>query len=354
MALQPDGKILVVGGTNVPTNTHPLVGGGLAFWLISRLNSNGSFDNSFGSSGKKAIAFGDVQFPISNQATSVLVLPSGKIIVGGHIDDTTVFIYSYLGLLRLTSSGARDDNFGDDGMYLFEGHRSPFSDGFALQTDGKLVFNTIEGGGSTSSDAPMYVNRFILLRPPKITCPSNITVEHDAGLCTALVNFSATATGDPSPTISYKIGTTTITSPYNFPVGVTTVDATATNDLSPDATCSFTVAVVDNTDPVIINESPGVSVLSPSNHLMKDVTINYTVVDECPLVATLTVTSNEPVNGVADGDTDPDWIVLDDHHVQLRAERSAVGDGRIYTITITATDGSGNSAVKSVEVRVPP
>ncbi|MES1215635.1 MAG: hypothetical protein ABUT20_08960, partial [Bacteroidota bacterium] len=69
--------------------------------------------------------------------------------------------------------------------------------------------------------------------------------------------------------------------------------------------------------------------------------------------ATLTVSSNEPINGVADGDTDPDWIVVDDHHVQLRAERSAKGDGRIYTITITAADGSGNSAVKTVQVRVP-
>ena len=74
---------------------------------------------------------------------------------------------------------------------------------------------------------------------------------------------------------------------------------------------------------------------------MQDITLNYQVFDNCvsnPPVK-ITITSNEPVNGTGDGDTDPDWIVKDDHHIQLRAERSALGNGRIYTITVTADDG---------------
>ena len=44
-----------------------------------------------------------------------------------------------------------------------------------------------------------------------------------------------------------------------------------------------------------------------------------------------------------DGNTAPDWEIVDSHHVRLRAERSGRGNGRVYTITITCTDGSGNS-----------
>jgi hypothetical protein len=37
----------------------------------------------------------------------------------------------------------------------------------------------------------------------------------------------------------------------------------------------------------------------------------------------------------------------------LRAERDPAGTGRIYTITITATDSRGNRSIKEVQVSVP-
>jgi hypothetical protein len=89
---------------------------------------------------------------------------------------------------------------------------------------------------------------------------------------------------------------------------------------------------------------------------MVNVTVSYDVTDNCPLPpnsCTLTVTSNEPVLGHGSGNTSPDWIVLDDHHVQLRAEREGGGNGRIYTTTITCTDTGGNSSNGQVEVTVP-
>jgi hypothetical protein len=68
----------------------------------------------------------------------------------------------------------------------------------------------------------------------------------------------------------------------------------------------------------------------------------------------LTVASSEPVNGQGDGDTSPDWQVIDDHHVLLRAERGGKNkDGRTYTITTTCTDESGNATVKTSTVSVP-
>ena len=69
--------------------------------------------------------------------------------------------------------------------------------------------------------------------------------------------------------------------------------------------------------------------------------------------AVLGVTSNEPAGGAGDGNTAPDWEVLDAHHVLLRAERSGQGGGRVYTITITAADSHGNASSQAVTVRVP-
>jgi hypothetical protein len=79
---------------------------------------------------------------------------------------------------------------------------------------------------------------------PVINCPPDMTVSANESGCKASVSFAATATGIPAPTISYSIGNKTITSPYVFPRGTTTVTATASNGVLPNATCTFTVTVV--------------------------------------------------------------------------------------------------------------
>jgi FtsP/CotA-like multicopper oxidase with cupredoxin domain len=110
----------------------------------------------------------------------------------------------------------------------------------------------------------------------------------------------------------------------------------------------------DTTPPTIRNYSVDQSVLWPPDHTMREVTVNYDVTDNCGTPTTiLSVTSNEPVNGLGDGDTAPDWTIVDAHHVLLRAERSGKGTGRVYTITITSTDGSGNTSSRTVKVSVP-
>lgn len=96
------------------------------------------------------------------------------------------------------------------------------------------------------------------------------------------------------------------------------------------------------------------SSLWPPNHKMVNVAVNYTTTENCPGGnCVLSVKSNEPVNGTGDGDTSPDWIIVDDHHVQLRAERAGGGTGRVYTITITCTDINGSVTTKDVTVTVP-
>jgi hypothetical protein len=67
----------------------------------------------------------------------------------------------------------------------------------------------------------------------------------------------------------------------------------------------------------------------------------------------VSVTSNEPVDGLGDGDTSPDWEITGDLTVDLRAERSGAGTGRIYTIRVQCTDEAGNSSFGDVTVVVP-
>ncbi len=107
--------------------------------------------------------------------------------------------------------------------------------------------------------------------------------------------------------------------------------------------------VCETIAPVAIqNASTSTSFMWPPNHKMQDIVVNYDV--GCASCS-LSVSSNEPVNGTGDGDTSPDWEVIDAHHVKLRAERAGTGSGRIYTITITCANGV-NTDVETLQVRV--
>ena len=132
--------------------------------------------------------------------------------------------------------------------------------------------------------------------------------------------------------------------------------SSSTADSNSGNNSATTTTTVSNPPPVISNVSVDKPVLWPPNHKMVNETVNYTVTDNCPLPpdsCSLTVTSNEPVNGQGDGNTSPDWIVLDAHHAQLRAERSGKGNGRIYTIGITCVDSGGSSSHQQTQVTVP-
>ena len=67
----------------------------------------------------------------------------------------------------------------------------------------------------------------------------------------------------------------------------------------------------------------------------------------------ITVISDEPQSGTGNGDKSPDWEILNDHHIKLRAERAGDGDGRVYTITVTCTDQYGNTGTGNRTVLVP-
>ena len=77
--------------------------------------------------------------------------------------------------------------------------------------------------------------------PPTVNCPTNIVVCNDRGQCSAVVNYTASASdncGLASLDVSLPSGTI-------FPKGTTTVTVTAVDTSSNSASCTFTVTVND-------------------------------------------------------------------------------------------------------------
>lgn len=115
-----------------------------------------------------------------------------------------------------------------------------------------------------------------------------------------------------------------------------------------------------DTTPPTVTCSATPNVLWPANHKMRNVTASVAVADtgSGPAGFTLvSVISNEPDNGLGDGDTPNDiqgWSTgTADTSGQLRAERSGGGTGRVYTLTYQGADQAGNTATCSVMVTVP-
>ncbi len=205
------------------------------------------------------------------------------------------------------------------------------------------------GGGLRIDDVSIYTaTRVCCAGACMLMCPSDIEVENDPGECGAIVEY-------PMPTYTGNCGTVTVSHPSGsfFPVGTTTVTVTGTRLDGSTDTCTFDITVKDTEPPNVSAATVDKPTLWPPNHQMVLVTVNYTATDNCGANCILSVTSNEPVNGLGDGDTAPDWEIVDAHHVRLRAERSGKGNGRIYTIKVTCKDAAGNTVVRTVTVKVP-
>jgi uncharacterized delta-60 repeat protein len=126
-ARQPDGKIVVAGESDAQV-------------AVARLNTNGSLDTTFSGDGKKLFSWG----PISS-ATSVLVLPNGKILLSGFSGPEGGNIQ----VARLNANGALDKTFGAAGKAPVDFGGDDFGLAMARQADGRiLVTGQSSAGGA--------------------------------------------------------------------------------------------------------------------------------------------------------------------------------------------------------------
>jgi hypothetical protein len=187
--------------------------------------------------------------------------------------------------------------------------------------------------------------------PPALAnIPAPVSVEQQGPAGTPVVLALPTATDicDVAPVV-------TSDAPAIFPLGRTTVTFAAVDASGNVATARTTVTVLDSKPPVIHKLVARPSSLWPPNHKMVNVEVTPTVKDVCdarPRCRIDAVASSDPVTGKGDN-TRPDWRVTGDLSLDLRAERAGGGSGRTYSITVECTDASGNSATRTVAVKVP-
>ena len=121
------------------------------------------------------------------------------------------------------------------------------------------------------------------------------------------------------------------------------------------ASDSVVITVIDAKAPEITAVAATPSMLLQTNHTMVPVAVSASITDcdpsaSCKIVS---VTSNEPDDGLGDGDTANDWRITGERTLELRAERAGGGTGRIYTITIACTYAAGNTSTSTLTVTVP-
>ncbi|MBC2695048.1 MAG: hypothetical protein HF982_07205 [Desulfobacteraceae bacterium] len=143
-------------------------------------------------------------------------------------------------------------------------------------------------------------------------------------------------------------------------LGSHTLTLSVDDEVNEAATNDIKVEIVDTTVPTLAPVCNKM-ILWPPDHKMVDISIGANASDNGGgnVILSATVSSDEPVGETGDGDQSPDWtdpVINQDEGVialQLRAERSGSKDGRIYTVSITATDVSGNSRTADVNILVP-
>jgi hypothetical protein len=118
----------------------------------------------------------------------------------------------------------------------------------------------------------------------------------------------------------------------------------------------FAVQLADVEPPRITSAVANPNVLWPPDHRIVPVSVSVTATDDtdpqvdCRMIA---VQSNEPDNGLGDGDAANDIEITGPLTLNLRAERSGKGSGRVYTITVECVDEVGNKSTKTTTVTVP-
>ena len=126
VAVQPDGKIIVAGSS----------GGDFA---VARYNSNGSLDSTFGNNGLVTTDYsrsgpGDIAYAVAIQS-------DGKIVVAGSSYDATE--YEEFALLRYYGNGFLDSTFGVDGIVIIpvsgQSQTMDIAYAVAVQSNGNIL-----------------------------------------------------------------------------------------------------------------------------------------------------------------------------------------------------------------------
>ena len=122
MAVQPDGKVIMVGGSF--TN-----------FIMARFDADGTLDDGFGDSGRVTIPIIGSQTSLPQEASAVAVQRDGKIVVVGNARTPNPGSRTAIAIVRFKADGNLDDTFGTGGFVF--GPTFLFGRAFAVAIDGE-------------------------------------------------------------------------------------------------------------------------------------------------------------------------------------------------------------------------
>ncbi len=146
MAVQPDGKIVLAGLQEIDNSSD---------CAVARYNADGTPDNTFGTDGFTLIDAGTD----SDAAWCMALQNDGKILLGGSIYNQFSTVDDYL-LIRLNTDGSPDNTFGSGGDGIVITDIGGFWDNafaIAIQDDGKILLG---GDGYETDKRKICVVRY--------------------------------------------------------------------------------------------------------------------------------------------------------------------------------------------------
>ena len=260
------------------------------------------------------------------------------------------------GNTALIGDGSSTYVFTRTGTIWTEQAKLPFKGPTAIRGDTVIIGAPGEDTPTGADAGAAYVFRIGATTdttPPVIT-PTITGTQGTNGWYTSPVTVSWNVTDAESAiTSSSGCGPVTLTAD----TAGTVLTCMTTNSVGLSNSASVTIRI-DRRAPNISGLPVSGCSLWPPNHKLVQVGVVSASAGLSGLSSfAVTGRSNEPENGNSDGDTAPDIIItgagLNPRTVQLRAERSAAGNGRIYTINATATTGAGITSTATVTCVVP-
>jgi gliding motility-associated-like protein len=138
---------------------------------------------------------------------------------------------------------------------------------------------------------------------PVITCPADITVNNDLGICGAIVSYANPIGADNCSGLVITM-TSGLADGAEFPVGITTVTYRAEDVSGNFAECGFTVTVIDNEQPVIVCPANQIETAEASCEFILG---NYTgllaATDNCTITNNLVVIQTPAAGTLVTGTT---------------------------------------------------
>ena len=196
------------------------------------------------------------------------------------------------------------------------------------------------------SDHDPVLAYFVFPTAPVVTLVGASTLDVEA--YTSFTDPGATAHDEEGALTVTVTGSVDVNVPGNYTLTYSATNGFFTTDVT------RTVRVLDSVAPTIGSFRVTPDRLSPADHRLVDVLLDYAVTDASGTAScSAAVSSTELPNQPGDGNTPIDWIVVDATHVQLRAERAGGGRGRTYTVSLSCSDHAGNVAHQDRSVFVP-